>query len=156
MIGPRRIRIGAGFTLIEILVGVSILVLLAAVGVQQLLRARVTADQQLALTSLRHVAKSCQFFFLVNQRFPTDLNDLGTQTSNPPYLTPDLIGDGTSVTKQGYLFTYTAGGGGTSFTLLTDPQTPGVTGERHFYIDQNMIIHVNQTGPAGPTDPVIP
>ncbi len=154
MIGPRRVKIGAGDTLIELLIVIAILAMLAAVGVVQVLRARVTADEQLTLTSLRHIAKSCAFFFLTNLRYPADLTELGTPTSTPPYLNPDLIGDGFSVTKQGYIFTYTSVDGGASFTLLADPQTQGVTGERHFYIDQSMVIHVNQTGPASSVDPV--
>lgn len=152
---PGGSRRGAGFTLIEILVVVAILAMLAGVAVLQLLRARIVTHEQLALNSLRLVAKSCQFFFLANARYPDTLNDLGSPTSDPPYLTSDLIGNGTTANKQGYTFTYTPGGG-TAFTLLADPQTPGVTGTRHFYVDQGMVIHVDESGPADAGDPVLP
>jgi len=41
-----------------------------------------------------------------------------------------------------------------SFTLNADPQGDG-SGTNHFYIDSNdSSIHINQTQPAGPNDPV--
>ena len=141
-----------GFTLTEILVVVSILAMLATVGMLQLLRARVIAYEELALTSVRQVTKACHFFSLVNQRFPADLTELGT--ANPPYIPANLMGDGFSAEKQGYLFTYASTVDG--FTLNADPKTSGVTGVRHFFVDQNLAIHVLESGPAGPSDPVIP
>ena len=54
------------------------------------------------------------------------------------------------------MFTYTQGGGGTSFTLLANPQTPGITGSRYFYVDQNVVIHVNASVPADSGAPVLP
>ena len=138
------------------LVVVTIFALLASVGVIQILRARIVTYEQLALTSMRHIARSCQFYFLTNQAYPGNLTALGTPASDPPYLNADLIGDGTTVDKQGYTFTYAQGAGGTGFTLLADPQSPGVTGSRHFYIDQDAVIHVDPTGSADSTDPVLP
>ena len=149
----RRRRQHAGFTLIEILAVVAILALLASIGIIQLLRARIVTHEQLALISLRHIAKSCQFYALANGgAFPLNLTTLGPAGSSPPYLDAALAQD--PATKQGYTFTYTAAGGG--FTLLADPERPGVTGVRHFYADQALIIHVNESGPASAADPVLP
>ena len=145
-----------GFTIIEILVVVAILAMLASVAVIQLLRARITTNEQLGLNSMRAVMKASQFYFIIQQRYPPDLTALGLPASNPPYIQPDLIGNGSTVAKQGYVFTYTQVGGGSGFTLLADPQTAGTTGTRHFYVDQGGVIHQDPSGPADPTDPSVP
>ena len=142
-----------GFTLIELLVVVAILGMLASVAVIQLLRARMVTHEQLALISMRQIAKSCQFYYLTNGLYPPDLITLGPSVSNPPYLDATLAQD--PATKQGYVFTYTQGGGGASFALLANPQTPGVTGSRYFYVDQGAAIHVDTTGPADSSDPIL-
>ena len=148
---PRRPS-PAGFTLLEILVVVSILAMLATAASIQLLRVRIITHEELALTTMRHLAKSCHFFSLVNQRFPSTLTELGT--ANPPYITADLIGTGWIVEKRGYLFTYAQTGNG--FTLNADPVTAGVTGTRHFFVNEQLTIHMDPSNPADINDPVIP
>jgi len=142
-----------GFTLIEILVVVSILAMLATVGVLQLTRARIITHEELALVSMRQIGRACHFFNLANLRFPTSLTELATAT--PPYIPTDLAGDGFTIDKRGYRFTY-ANPSSTSFSLNADPLTPGVTGSRYFYVDQNLAMHVDESGPADANDPVIP
>ena len=144
-----------GFTLLEIMVVVVIISLLAAIAAVQYQRARVNTFEQLALQSIRLVGNSCQMYFIIRQQFPASLTSLGTPASNPPYLQPDLIGDGTSVIKQGYRFIYTSIGGGAGYTLLADPVTPGVTGSRHFFIDPSQVIHFNAAQPANASDPAV-
>jgi len=150
---PRRDR--RAFTIIEIMVVVVIVVLLAAVAVVNLLRARATTYEHLAINNIRRIGHACQMYLLSHQAFPADLIPLGPSAADPPYLPADLIGNGTSVTKQGYVFTYAQGAGGSAFTVLADPAQAGVTGSRHFYIDHELVIHVNGSAPAGPADPVL-
>lgn len=148
-------RARSGFTFIEILVVVTILTLLAAVGVIQLQRARIVTYEQLAISSVRLIAKSCQFYYLNNAaQYPASLAVLGAPGSNPPYLDETLAQ--VAPNKQGYAFTYTQGPGGASFTLSANPQTPGVTGIRSFYVEQDLAIHVSSAGPANSGDPVLP
>lgn len=142
----------SGFTIIEILVVVAILALLAAVGINQLLRARIITNEQLALNSLRLISKSCQFFFQVRQAYPANLGALGPPTSNPPYINDTGLLAGS---KQGYQFTYAPGPG--AFTLLGNPQTHGTTGVRHFFVDQSLTIHATeQNRNATTADPLVP
>lgn len=132
---------------------VSILALLASVGVLQLARARIITHEELALISMRQISRACHFFNLANQQFPDSLTDLAT--ASPPYIPLDLAGDGSTVDKRGYHFTYVKLSS-TSFSLNADPITSGVTGSRYFYVDQNLVMHVDQSGPADANDPVIP
>lgn len=146
------VRRRPGFTLIELLIVVSLLILLATAGSIQLLRARIIAHEEIALTSVRLISRACHFFFLVNQRFPTLLTELGNAI--PPYIPANLVGTGTFVTKQGYEFTYAQAGN--TFTLKADPVAQGVTGTRHFFVDEQLTIRMDMTGPADSSDPPIP
>ena len=144
------------FTLIEILIVVAIIAGLAALAVLQMGRARITADEQSALNSLRLLAKSSQFFFMTRQGYPASLSDLGRPTSNPPYVEDTSLSTGS---KHGYQFVYTPGPESPpdSFTLLANPTSHAVTGERHFFVTQEMTIHAttqNRDATAG--DPVVP
>ena len=144
------------FTIIEILVVVAILSLLASVGIQQLLRARITTNEQLAINSVRLLVKSCQFYFLATQRYPTTLTNLGPGSSNPPYLDDTGLLAGA---KQGYQFSYAPGPGPSpiTFTLLANPQGQGSTGVRHFFADQTQTIHAtSQNRDATAADPLVP
>jgi type II secretory pathway pseudopilin PulG len=129
----------SGFAIVELLVVVGLFALLASIGVVQLLRARITANEQLALTSLRSIGKACQFYFLARSQFPPTLAELGPSGPPPPYLDATLGAD--PATKQGYVFSYTQGAGGRSFTLLGNPQRHGTTGVRHFYMNETMAIY---------------
>lgn len=141
-----------GFTLTELLVVISILAMLATAGTLQLLRARIVAYEEIAISALRQVSRACHFFSLVNQRFPADLAELGNTA--PPYIPATLVGNGTTVTKQGYVFTYAQAG--SSFSLNADPQTVGVTGTRYFFVNEDLRIHVDNAGPADSGDPILP
>ena len=149
-------RVHRGFTLIEILVVVVIVALLAATQVTQLLRARIIANEQGALNNLRVLAKSCYFFSLSHNRYPTALDELTRPTSDPPFVNDLNLLAGA---KQGYVFSYMpeAGAAPSAFTILTNPQTHGITGGRHFYVDHSLAIHVtDQNRDAAVSDPVEP
>lgn len=142
-----------GFTLVEVMLVAVVIALLAAIAVIQYQRARISTFEQLALGSLRLINGSCQMYSTIHQRYPPSLSDLGAPISNPPYLYPDMIGNGTTVVKQGYQFTYAPIGG--RYTLLADPVTPGTTGIRHFYTDESMIIRADPAQPADASDPAL-
>ena len=62
--------------------------------------------------------------------------------------------------KSGYIYSYTAVktdsvGHVVEYSMNCDPQSPGVTGQRHFYTDQSGVIRENGSTTAGPNDPPI-
>lgn len=140
VVRPRR---RTAFTLIEILIVVAILAMVASLGVLPVLRARITAQEHAALNEMRQIAKACQSYLAVNQAYPSGLQQLALPAANPPYLNESLVGDGTTLTKQGYTFAYAQPnpdepGSTATFRILANPVTHGVTGERHFIINQTM------------------
>lgn len=153
MTSPSRRR--AGFSLVELMVVMAIITLLAAVAGFAYLRARVTTSGQIAYAAVRHYNTNLQMYFIVKQQFPADLTLTGPPTSNPPFLTSDFIGDGTTATKQGYTFTYTSVSP-SSYTLTADPIIHSVTGERHYFTDETMTLRfTDQNRTATVADPPV-
>ena len=151
---PRRAR--AGFlTLVELLVAGIILALLFVVGLDQLRRARIITNEQLAMNSVRVITKACHMYYAVNGRYPPNLVALEPWLPSRSYLETTLAQD--PVTKQGYTFTFIPQTNGMDFSLLADPVTHGVTGARHFYVDRELRIHATPKNQrATRSDPAVP
>jgi type II secretory pathway pseudopilin PulG len=138
------------------MVAIAVLATLTAVAVNQLLRARMVTNEQLAIVSTRLLARSCQFFLLARQAYPNSLVDLGIPTSNPPYISDPALLSGS---KLGYRFLYTPGPGQapSTFTLSANPEVHGTTGERHFFVDESLVLHATRENrDATAADPPLP
>lgn len=141
-----------GFTLIEIMIVVAIVMTLATIAISSVLRARHNANEMAAVASCRTIVSAAQNFYANSypHAYPSGLTDLVLPLSNPPYIDNVLA----SGTRQGYTFTY--GRIDTeSFTLNADPTVSGKTGTRHFFVDESGVIRANAAAQAGPNDPVV-
>ena len=141
-----------GFTLVEIIIVVAIVMTLATLVVSSVLRARNNANEVAAVAACKTVITACQNFYAnaLPHTYPAGLSDLITPASNPPYIDSVLA----SGTKQGYQFTYELIDG-ESFTLNADPVVSGKTGTRHFFVDESGIIKANHDAQAGSADPAV-
>ena len=147
---------GAGFNLIELMIVVAIIALLASIAIIAVLRARMITSEKLAVTSLRAMRQSLEMYLMVYQAYPPDLTNMGAPKVCPPFLQPNMIGDGLTFTRQGYIFIY-APPGGSTYTILANPVTHGTTGERHFLTDNTQAVHFTvQNQDALATDPLVP
>jgi type IV pilus assembly protein PilA len=142
-----------GFSLIELLVVVAIILIIAAIAIPNFLHARMAANESSAVSSVRVITTSELAYATANPTvgYSVLLSDLGPSASGQ-YIDASLAGGN----KGGYVFTYLQGAGpapATNYTLNADPSARSVTGQRSFYTDQLNVIHYNNTAVAGPTDP---
>jgi type IV pilus assembly protein PilA len=154
-----------GFSLIELLIVVAIILVIAAIAIPNFMRSRMAANEAACVQNMRNIVTANVVFsstYGVGYA-PPPLSTLGPPPGNGPptvnnaSLIDDILALGT---KSGYSFTYLTPGVGPagttdSYTLNADPVSPGVTGTRHFYTDQSGVVHQNLTAPATPTDPPI-
>ncbi len=146
-----------GFTLVELTIVITIISIIAAIALPSLLRARMTANEGSAITTIRTISTAQQQFqSSAVMPFPSGMGryspDLATLAGQfPPFLDTVLAAGN----KQGFIFTTTGGGvdGGPSFIANGVPLLPGSSGNRAFYVDQSgLITYLAGAGPAGPGD----
>ena len=122
------------FTLVEIIIVVAIIVLLAAIAIPNLLRARLNANEASAIAALKTLSSAMETYFVSQRTYPAALSSL--VGANPPYIDA-VLGSGN---KSGYLFNLS--GGGNTYSVVATPLTPNVTGVRSFFIDPSGVIRV--------------
>jgi type IV pilus assembly protein PilA len=140
-----------GFSLIELLIVVAIILIIAAIAIPNLLRSRIAANEANAVAVMRTL-NTCAITYLTSYGvYPTNLSNLGP-ASTPSSTTADLIDGVLAVdpaTKAGYTFVYTsAGTPPTTYKLVVTPVTQGTSGQRGFYTDQTGVIRADGTGAA--------
>jgi type IV pilus assembly protein PilA len=137
----------AGFSLIELLIVVTIIGIVAAIAVPNLLASRRAANEGSAQQSIRTIA-SCEMTYLHTQGAGSygDLTQLGQQT-----LTDATLSSGS---KSGYLFTATPVSGGLAqyWAYAVPIVTSGIgqTGTRRFAISEDGVLRgdTNLVAPA--------
>ena len=145
-----------GFTLVEVMVVVAIVVIMATVAIPGMIRSKITANEALAVASCRTIINSCMFYSSKNEIFPESLAILTVPISNPPYL-EEKLADATieNKTKNGYWFEYAASAEGDSFTAQARPKN-NLTGKKRFFFNEESLIHYSDSGSdASINDPVI-
>jgi len=136
-----------GFTLVEIMIVVAIIILLAAIAIPNLLRARHNANESAAIGAVRTISTAAESWRAA-QTAPAYPSSLATMASvTPPYIDNTLA----SGTKQGYLFTYAlAGSTSNQYTLIASPQSPSITGTRTFFVDESGVLRVGTDSSGTP------
>lgn len=146
-----------GFSLIELLIVVAIILIIAAIAIPNLLRARIAANESSAASSVRRIATS---EIAYNAAYPTvgyspDLASMGgPSTGCSPSSTTACILDSivASGTKSGYQLAAVGFNGGagpnSSFVAASAPISFNVTGFRNFCVVTDGVLR-NQPGTAG-------
>jgi prepilin-type N-terminal cleavage/methylation domain-containing protein len=138
-----------GFSLIELLIVVAIILIIAAVAIPNLLQARVSANEASAVGSLRTINT---VMITYNDNYPTvgfapSLAALGGSSCAPADQTSACLIDNTlaSGTKNGYNFTVTGIGTPAGQYFAAASPVPG-NGNRSFCSTEDATIHVDPTG----------
>lgn len=150
----------AGFSLIELLIVVAIILIIAAIAIPNLLRSRISANEASAISSIRTLTTvNHTYNSTYGAGFAPNLAALGPPAGGgaASAAAADLI-DANFATgvKSGYTFTYTAaapaGGIIYAYTVNGDPTSPGTTGQRYFFSDQSGVVRYNTAAKATVTD----
>src|SRR5438270_13929942 len=96
-----------GFSLIELLIVVAIILIIAAIAIPNLLRSKMAANEASAVASLRTINTSSVAYSTTYGAYPTNLTNLGPASGAPSSTTADLVDSVlASGTKSGYTITY--------------------------------------------------
>jgi prepilin-type N-terminal cleavage/methylation domain-containing protein len=111
-----------GFTLVEIMIVIAIIALLAAIAIPNLLRAKISANDSLAKSTLRSLSTAAETFATARSgQYPAAVADLTGAT--PPYINKNYC-DGQAYGGFTYACTFGVGG----YTLTATPVTVGTSG----------------------------
>jgi prepilin-type N-terminal cleavage/methylation domain-containing protein len=159
-----------GFSLIELLIVVSIILIIAAIAIPGLLKARISANQASAVESMRTIMTANSAYQTSFGGYAPTILALGgpspaacvpgvSPTSTQfCFLDATLAAATTNATaKSGYVFTYVVGGGAvaTAYTLNADAAVQGQTGDNHYFADQTQVIRYNSAAAATASDATI-
>jgi len=155
-----------GFSLIELLIVVAIILIIAAIAIPNLLRSRMAANESSAVGSLRTINTAEVTY---STTYPTlgfaNLTNLGGApatcaaatgaTAAGACLVDDVLA--TTQIKSGYTFAATAGAGAPAVTYFSsaNPVVPGQSGQRFFCSDQSGVIRYNGAAACAATDPAL-
>jgi prepilin-type N-terminal cleavage/methylation domain-containing protein len=145
-----------GFSLIELLIVVTIILIIAAIAIPNLMRSKIQANEAAAVETLRTLVTSVVMYSTTYGGYPHALSDMGpaSGSTNGTSAAADLIDSVlASGVKSGYKFTYTVGstdptGNVLSYSIAATPVTPGTTGQRSFYTDDSGTIRATTSGTA--------
>ena len=141
-----------GFSLLELLIVVSIILIISAIAIPNLLRSRMAANEASAVGTLRTVNTACiNYSTTWGTGFPVSLSNLAP-AKPATAVAADLVDSSVSGgTKSGYILTYVSGaptnGKVSTYTINANPVVPGKSGGRYFFTDQSGVIRQN-TGAA--------
>jgi type IV pilus assembly protein PilA len=151
-----------GFSLIELLIVVAIILIIAAIAIPNLLRAKMAANEASAVGSVRTInTGAVTYSSTYGAGYPPALANIGgtgtTASCASSLFVDNSLATAVSATtaKSGYYFTYTAGGtavtvgsctGNPTYTLLATPALQGQSGQRLFFADQTGVIRFTTDG----------
>ena len=140
----------SGFSLIELLVVVAIVLIIAAIAIPNFLHSKMSANESSAVATLRFLNTSATSYSNSYGTFPPNLASMGpatTPTSTSADLIDSVLGRDPAV-ESGFTIVYSSASPYFSYTITATPITIGFTGQRGFFTNQSGLIRVDNSGAA--------
>ena len=155
-----------GFSLIELLIVVAIILIIAAIAIPSLLRARIAANESSAVSSIRQIktAEVSYYTAFPTVGYATALADLGGTTCAPPTPASACLLDTAvstaipgSIGKSGYFLNATGianNGLNSDFVAGAAPVSAGTSGDRDFCSASDAVLRFQPATGAVPATTV--
>jgi type II secretory pathway pseudopilin PulG len=135
---------------------VPFILIIAAIAIPNLLRARMAANEASAVGSLRtyNTAMVTYASQCPNVGYPASVKNLGPGNGDCDRANlVDFLLAGPAPMKSGYRFFYSPGAADASghvlaYTITADPITENASGSRHFFVDESGVIRLSRGAPA--------
>lgn len=143
-----------GFSLIELLIVISIILIIAAIAVPKMNKQLMLAREQAAIRQIGTIHQAETQYYSQYGSYACTLTQLGppaSGTSGPAAadIIPKSLADGKNT---GYLFSLACAP--TGYTVNANPESFGGSGSRCFFSDQTLVIRQSLTAePASNTSP---
>ena len=147
-----------GFSLIELLIVVAIILIIAAIAIPNLLRARIAANQASAASGIRTINTAQIAYFTNYQGYAPNLGSLGPgagvnavcpaagpTAANACLIDAVLSNANVAPGKSGYI--YTEAGTPTNYDVETNPATMNVTGTISYCSVEDGVVRFQNPGP---------
>jgi len=145
-----------GFSLIELLIVIAIILIILAVAMPKLNRARMYSQEMAAIQAIKTIHQGETQYYSQFGKYATSLAELGPPTTGGaagPGAADLIQEDLATGEKQGYKFTISASP--TGYVINATPVSFGTSGSRTFFSDQSMMIRQNfGQEPATVTSPI--
>jgi type IV pilus assembly protein PilA len=157
----------SGFSLIELLIVVAIILIIAAIAIPNMLRSKMAANQASAVANLRTISTAAVSYWVTySNGYPPSLGALGgngtTATCDAAILVDTTVTAAPNQ-KSGYQFAYSGNQGNVTtvppscsnpgfngYLTTAAPLNIGVTGNISYCSSEPGIIHYNTTGATAP------
>jgi type IV pilus assembly protein PilA len=144
-VSRRQLLRSRGFSLIELLIVIAIILIIAMIAVPKYNQQRMLANEMAVLRELETFYNAQTQYYSQFGKYASTLTELGPPTSGAAGpsgadLIPKTLAEGA---HNGYKYAMT--GAQATFAVSAQPESFGNTGRRTFYMDQTKVVRQNWT-----------